>query len=263
MHLAPIHRQGELQVGAGRPEHHIKPQRRATTEPPPDEAHAQRSGFGQFGRPLPAQGQGLAAVVGGQVPGIPKLAPVGPAAPLQGRGQLGQAIESPELLHANGPDQGGDQAIAEAPAAARRGGRPRPWALAAGQNRPSLRIGSHRFGLRNQAHRLLHRQGSSLGWRRQLQGRRGPCFRNGSRSPIRPWPRRARGARTSPGSPPISGWQGLAPQGQVADPGGQGHLQPLAAARGRLAQQGLSAEGPVADRQPQGQGGRRQGLELH
>ena len=210
MHLAPIHRQGELQVGAGGPEHHIEPQRRATAEPPPDEAPAEGSGFGQLGRPLPAQGQGLAAVVGGQVPGIPKLAPVGPAAPLQGRCQLGQAIESPELLHASGPDQGGDQAIAEAPAAAS-GGRPRPRALAAGENRPSLLIGSHRFGLRNQAHRVLHRQGSRLGWRRQLQGRRGPCFGNGSRSRIRPWPRRARGARTSLGSLPISGWQGLAP----------------------------------------------------
>ena len=70
------------------------------------------------------------------------------------------------------------------------------------------------------------------------------------------------GRRFTQGNPPRGRWQGLALQGQITDPGGQGHLQPLATTRGPLAHQGLACQGPLAGGQAQGQRGRRQGLEL-
>ena len=65
----------------------------------------------------------MVAIVAGQIPGIPELTVVAPAAPLQRPRQLGQAISSPHLPHTLPPQLGRDQAIAQTPQLRGRGQR--------------------------------------------------------------------------------------------------------------------------------------------
>ena len=63
----------------------------------------------------PLEGQGLVGVVGGQVPGIPKLAAVGEAPPAQGRRQQLRApkavLAALQLVQPLGPQPGPQLAV--------------------------------------------------------------------------------------------------------------------------------------------------------
>ena len=142
MPLAPIHRQGELQVGAGRPQAALQPQRAGATAATPQEPGAEGTALQPAGLPLPDPGQGMGTVIGGDVPGVPELTAVGPAAPGQRGGQAGTPPGVPDLLDALGPQLHRDLAVLQPPAAA------------------DLRLGPH-------PHRIERRR---LGWRGRWGG---------------------------------------------------------------------------------------------
>ena len=115
MALAPVHPQRQLQPGARRPQLHVQPQGAAATDTAPQQARTQRTLLGQLGLRLPMQRQRPGAVIGRDVPGIPELAVIGPAAPGQRPTELRHAIGAPELLHTAGSQLRPQQAVAQQP----------------------------------------------------------------------------------------------------------------------------------------------------
>ena len=116
MALAPVHRQGQLQPRAAGQQPAIQPHRAGTAAPPPQEADAERPLLHQLRQALPPPGQGVLAVVGGEIPGIPELPPIAVATPGQRPGQLGLAAVIPELFQPARPQPQAQQPVIEQPA---------------------------------------------------------------------------------------------------------------------------------------------------
>ena len=115
MALLPAHLQHQFEPGAARQQPPLKPHRTIAAAAPPDKTGAQRSPFAPLRSAAPAPGQGVVPVVGRQVPGIPELALIAPAAPLQGTRQQLPSVAIPEALHPSGADAGAHQTIVESP----------------------------------------------------------------------------------------------------------------------------------------------------
>ena len=115
MALAPIDHQGQLEVGGGGPQLNIQAQRALAAAAADDEAATERSLLHQLRSPLPGQGQGVLAVVRGDVPGIPELPLIPPTPPFHRPGELRRTISPPELLHTLSPDLNRNQAVGQTP----------------------------------------------------------------------------------------------------------------------------------------------------
>ncbi len=116
MALPPVDAELQLDGGAAGQQPQAQPQRAVAAATPPDQLGAQGAVGLQLGTRLPGPRQRMVAVIGGDVPGIPELALVAPAAPAQRCPQQRAALGIPELLQAGRAAADAHQAVAQLPA---------------------------------------------------------------------------------------------------------------------------------------------------